>query len=65
MGKNLYKKTDLGKLYFNMANDILEYNLKSIIFEGPEEILKKTEYTQPAVFLISVICPTPCFGYTT
>ena len=55
MGKNLYKKTDLGKLYFNMANDILEYNLKSIIFEGPEEILKKTEYTQPAVFLISVI----------
>ena len=55
MGKNLYKKTDLGKSYFNIANDIMGYDLKSIIFEGPEEILKKTEYTQPAIFIVSVI----------
>lgn len=55
MGRDLFNETELGKSYFNMANDIMEFDLKSIIFEGPEEILKKTEYTQPAIFLVSVI----------
>ena len=55
MGKNLYKNTNLGKFYFNTANDIMGFDLKSIIFEGPEELLKKTEYTQPAVYIISII----------
>ena len=55
MGKDLYDQTELGKLYFNLANEILEFDLKKIIFEGPEEVLKKTEYTQPAIYLISFI----------
>lgn len=36
------------------ANEILGFDLKQIMFEGPEETLKQTEYTQPAVFLHSV-----------
>jgi len=55
MGKNLYENTALGKSYFKLANDILGYDLKTIIFDGPEKILKRTEYTQPAIFLISSI----------
>ncbi len=36
------------------ANDVLEIDLTSIMFKGPEETLKQTEYTQPAIFLHSV-----------
>ena len=55
MGKDLYESTALGKSYFKLANDILGCDLKNIIFNGPEEILKRTEYTQPSIFLISSI----------
>ena len=55
MGKDLYESTTLGKSYFKLANDILGFDLKTIIFDGPEEKLKRTEYTQPAIFLISSI----------
>jgi [acyl-carrier-protein] S-malonyltransferase len=55
MGKDLYDQTELGKSYFSLANEIMEFDLKKIIFEGPEEVLKKTEYTQPAIYLISFI----------
>merc|ERR1711879_1139 len=33
---------------------VLGIDLKSIMFEGPEESLKQTEFTQPAIFLHSV-----------
>ncbi|MBO6620856.1 MAG: ACP S-malonyltransferase [Balneola sp.] len=36
------------------ANEILGIDLKSVMFEGPEEKLKQTEFTQPAIFLHSV-----------
>ena len=55
MGKDLFDKTDLGKSYFKLADEIMECNLSSIIFNGPEEKLKKTQYTQPAIFTVSVI----------
>ena len=55
MGKDLYENTNLAKSYFQIANDILGYNLKAIIFDGPETVLKRTEHTQPAIFLISII----------
>lgn len=54
MGKELYdSNTDAAK-YFDQANEILGINLKEIMFEGPEEKLKQTEFTQPAIFLHSV-----------
>ena len=55
MGKDLYDKTEIGKKYYNIANEILEEDIQSISFNGPEEILKKTKYTQPAIFIVSAI----------
>ena len=55
MGKDLYDKTEIGKKYYNIANEILNADIQSISFNGPEEILKKTKYTQPAIFIVSAI----------
>jgi len=55
MGYDLYKNTDVGKEYFDLANDIMACNIKDIIFNGPEEKLKETIYTQPSIFIVSVI----------
>ena len=41
MGYDLYQKTDIGKKYFNLANDIMEYDIKDIIFNGPDEKLNE------------------------
>jgi len=55
MGVDLYSETELGKHYFNRANEIMGYNLRDIIFNGPEEELKQTRNTQPAIYIVSVI----------
>ena len=56
MGKDLYENFSVAKEIFEKANDILKTDIKKICFEGPEDILKKTENTQPAVLLHSYIC---------
>lgn len=54
MGMDHYdSNSDFAELV-DQANEILGINLKSIMFEGPEEKLKQTEFTQPAIFLHSV-----------
>ena len=55
MGHDLYEITDLGKQYFDQANDILGMDIQDIIFNGPEDTLKQTQYTQPAIYIVSVI----------
>ena len=55
MGKEIFDHTDLGKHYFECANDIMECDIQSIIFYGPKEKLKQTQYTQPAIYIVSVI----------
>ena len=55
MGKDLYEKNSLAKEYFDNACDILGYDIKKICFEGPEEELKQTRITQPAIFIHSSI----------
>ncbi|MCL2145201.1 MAG: ACP S-malonyltransferase [Endomicrobia bacterium] len=50
MGKDLYDKYPKAKEVIDQAGD----ELKKIIFEGPEETLKMTKYTQPAVFTVSM-----------
>jgi [acyl-carrier-protein] S-malonyltransferase len=54
MGKELYHSNADAAKYFDRANEILGIGLKEIMFEGPEEKLKQTEFTQPAIFLHSV-----------
>ena len=55
MGYDLYEKTDIGKKYFNLSNEIMDCDIKDIIFNGPDEKLKETYYTQPAIYIVSVI----------
>jgi [acyl-carrier-protein] S-malonyltransferase len=50
MGKELYDKYPKAKEIIDQAGD----ELKKIIFEGPEETLKMTKYTQPAIFTVSM-----------
>ncbi len=55
MIKDIYEKYPLAKEIVGRANAILGYSLGNICFEGPNEELKKTKYTQPAIFLHSAL----------
>jgi [acyl-carrier-protein] S-malonyltransferase len=55
MTKDLYEKSVEAKEMIKTADDILGVNLSYIMFNGPEEELKQTQFTQPAIFLHSVI----------
>ena len=52
MCREFYKKFNLIKTIFKNADEILNYPLTKIIFEGPKEELDFTENTQPAIFLV-------------
>lgn len=54
MGKDLYNDFSECKEIFDKADDILGYKLSEICFNGPEELLKQTENTQPALFVHSM-----------
>ena len=55
MGLPLYENSAAAKLLFEQANDILGFDITSIMFEGSVDDLKETKVTQPAIFLHSVI----------
>ena len=56
MGKDLVAKFSYTKKFLDEANSALGFDLAKICFEGPEEELKKTEITQPAILTISAMC---------
>ncbi|MFN0116951.1 MAG: ACP S-malonyltransferase [Elusimicrobiota bacterium] len=53
MAKNLYDQYDVARKIINDADKILGFSLSKIMFEGPEEQLKDTSITQPALFVSS------------
>jgi len=53
MGAALYESVHGIRYLFDQADDILGYGLKDLMFHGAEADLKRTEITQPAVFLYS------------
>ena len=55
MGKDLYDSSDLAKTYYNLADEIMGLSLSKISFEGPQDELKSTNITQPALFVHSYI----------
>ena len=55
MGKDLYEQSAQAKEWFEKANEILGFRITDIMFSGTDEDLKKTNVTQPAIFLHSVI----------
>ena len=54
MGKSLYDGDSQIQILFQEANDILGFDITSIMFNGTDEELKQTRVTQPAIFLHSV-----------
>ena len=54
MGKEHYENNSEFAAYIDQAVDILGFDIKKILFEGPEDQLKQTEVTQPAIYLHSV-----------
>ena len=54
MGKELYDSRKDIKDLMESANDILGFDILSVMFSGTEEDLKKTEITQPSIFIHSL-----------
>jgi [acyl-carrier-protein] S-malonyltransferase len=54
MGSDFYKKFDLVKKIFEIVDKTLGFSLTDIILNGPEEELKLTKNTQPAIMTIGV-----------
>jgi len=54
MGKELAEKYPVARQTFAEADEALGYNLSQLCFEGPEEKLRLTEITQPAILTVSV-----------
>lgn len=55
MGLDLYENSPEAQDLFEDANEILDFHITDIMFEGTAEALKETKVTQPAIFLHSVI----------
>ncbi len=55
MLKDINDKYPQAAKMIKSADEILEYKLSEILFEGPADILKETRYTQPALFLHSAV----------
>jgi len=61
MGKDLFDSSELARQRFTEANQVLGFDIASIMFDGTDEELKQTAVTQPAIFLHSVIL-AECLG---
>lgn len=55
MGKEIYENNETAKQEFDKIFSELSFDLKTVMFEGPEETLKKTKYTQPAIVAMSLV----------
>jgi len=55
MGKKFYDRYEDARRLFERADEVLGYKLSRICFEGPEEELKLTRNTQPALLLSSTV----------
>lgn len=55
MGKDLYESNENARILLDKANELLSFDLKTIMFDGPEEDLRRTEFTQPALFVHSMM----------
>lgn len=56
MGKDLFEASDLAKEVYQLADELAsqEHKISELSFNGPEEELKRTLYTQPAILTMSL-----------
>lgn len=55
MGKDFHDRSPLARELFSRADEALGFKLSEVCFNGPEEKLKMTAYTQPALLAVSTI----------
>lgn len=56
MGHDLYTNHPAAQAYFDRADEALGFALSDLIFQGPEDQLKITYHTQPALLTTSIAC---------
>lgn len=54
MGKDFYESFKESREIFHRANEALGFDIRKIIFEGPDDDLSKTKITQPALLTVSM-----------
>ena len=72
MGQDLFNDLEESRELFKKANNILNFNITELMFEGTSEDLLQTKVTQPAIFIHSVISaltskkfkPDVCAGHS-
>ena len=72
MGQNLYNEIIDSRALFKKANEILNFDITELMFDGTSEDLLQTRVTQPAIFIHSVILalttksfnPDVCAGHS-
>ncbi|MGA1841181.1 MAG: ACP S-malonyltransferase [bacterium] len=63
MGKDIYEQYPEARQVFDQASDVLDIDLKTLCFQDPEDKLKLTTYTQPAILTTSLAL-FACIGST-
>ena len=58
MAKDIYSEYPEARSLMDRADSILGYSITDIMFNGSEEVLRQTRYTQPAIFLHSIAVAT-------
>jgi [acyl-carrier-protein] S-malonyltransferase len=59
MGADVYASNQASRRVFESADRALGYSLSELIFQGPEDELKKTYHTQPALLTASLAFMKP------
>ena len=54
MAKSFHDSFDIAKKSFDEASAVMGLDMAKLCFEGPEELLNRTEYTQPALLTASI-----------
>jgi [acyl-carrier-protein] S-malonyltransferase len=54
MGKDLYQSYPTAKKIFDRAAELVDFDLRTVCFEGPAEKLSQTRFSQPAIFVTSM-----------
>ena len=55
MGQDLWERFSLAKELFDRADESLGFKISGLCFEGPEEKLRLTAFTQPAILAVSYV----------
>ncbi|MCK4231658.1 ACP S-malonyltransferase, partial [candidate division WOR-3 bacterium] len=54
MGADIYEAHESLRPHFHLADEVSGLEVAKTMFEGPEEILKQTQITQPALYTHSI-----------